>query len=186
MPRWNRGTCGPACRGVETTMSTRKITPDNLSDKELLWLQTQRGLACELVNKFSNQVPSEHPTIEQLHLAYDIYLEHFLKPPRKGLLRKKSLIIDPNAFVLSVGVAFGDCIAAKTVLEWKIVTDQYGTDMMLFAPGIAGKYTDIVNAPISMIAKRIESRESDWLAPTFDSLINQLNEMSGKNVSDDT
>jgi len=158
-------------------MSNKKITKDALTDKELSWLQLQRGLACELVKIFYNPAFIEPVVIEQLHGTYDAYLKHFLNPPRKGFLRKKSLTIDPNAFVLSIGVALGDCIVAQTTLEWMIITDDYGTDMGLYAAGKPDQYSDIVTHPMNMVAKRLENRTSGWIIDTYSSLLAEIQRM---------
>jgi len=162
-------------------MSNTNIKAENLTEAEHQWIAQQRNTCLQLVSLYLNQPLFEAPSIAELHQAFDNWLELFIRSTSKRrLFSKKITVADPNDIALSFGVAFGDHIQATTTLEWKIVTDDYGTDMMLFAAGVKGEYTDIINAPISMISKRIEHREHGWLRPTFEQLIEQLNEMSGK------
>lgn len=96
---------------------------------------------------------------------------------KRKLFSKKPHAIEPNSIALSFGVVFGDHIAAAVSLDWMIVTDAYGTDMMLYAPGEDEKYTDIISAPMNMVAKRIESRTAGWLEPTYTAVVEQLQGM---------
>jgi len=158
-------------------MSNQSISVDNLSEKEVEWLALQRGLARELVGIFTECVCEDPPTVEDLEITFNKYMAHFLYPPRKGLLRKKNLIIDPNAFVLSIGTALGDCIVANTMLEWIVITDEFGTDIGLYAPGVAGQYSDIVTHPMNLTAKRFESRTTNWMEDVYTSLIDEIQRM---------
>lgn len=56
--------------------------------------------------------------------------------------------------ILSLGIAFGDHIAAEYPLEWVRVSDEYGEETVL-----ARKSSQLIIAPISVIQKRIDSRE---------------------------
>lgn len=65
-------------------------------------------------------------------------------------------------------------------MEWKIITDAYGTDLGLFLAGLEGTYSDIVTHPMNFIAKRIVDRQSGWLFPAATSLIDGIHEMTGE------
>ena len=61
----------------------------------------------------------------------------------------------PQTFELqSLGVVFGDVVAAETGLHWVMVTDEYGTDPTL----VRGKSSLQVNT-LTMISKRVERGE---------------------------
>ncbi len=158
-------------------MNSNSVSVDNLSEKEVEWLSLQRGLARELVGIFTESACEGSPTVEDLEITYNKYMAHFLYPPRKGLLRKKSLVIDPNPFVLSIGTAFGDCIVANTTLEWMIITDEFGTDVGLYTPGVSAGHTDIVTHPINLVAKRFESKTTNWIEDVYSSLIAEIRQM---------
>ncbi len=164
-------------------MSNTDIKAEELSEAELQWLNDQRVLCAQLVSHTLGYAIIKTPSVEELHQAFDRWIDLFIRSASKKrrLFSKKSNPTDPNTIALCFGVVFGDHIRAKTLLEWKIVTDDYGTDMMLYTPGKAGKYSDIINAPINMVAKRIESREFGWLKPAFEQTTQKLNEISGQN-----
>ncbi len=160
-------------------MNEQNIKAEPLSDTERQWLVDQRAICANLVRNLLNRDASTVPTIRDLHEAFDVWLDQFVQGTRKRkLFAKKSPEIEPNSIALSFGVVFGDHIAADTFLEWMIVTDAYGTDMMLYAPGQDGKYTDIINAPMNMVAKRIESRTTGWLEPTYSAVVEELRSMT--------
>ncbi len=94
---------------------------------------------------------------------------------RRFFKKKSPPTIDPNNLVISLGIALGDRFVSQTNLEWKIITDSFGTDMGLFDPGTPGKLTDIVMYPMNMVAKRVEARTADWIHPVYDKTIHSLN-----------
>lgn len=160
-------------------MSDQLIQAEPLSQAERNWINEQRAACSNFVNQLLERDAEPKPSIPDLHHAFDVWLDQFVKSTAKRkLFSKKPRAIDPNAIALSFGVALGDHIAAVTPLEWMIVTDAYGTDMMLYAPGEVGKYTDIINAPMNMVAKRIENRTSGWLEPTYSATVQELTDMT--------
>jgi len=54
----------------------------------------------------------------------------------------------------SLGVAFGDVLAAELPLRWVMVTDEYGTD-----PTLRFKETTVQINALTMISKRVETGE---------------------------
>jgi len=160
-------------------MSDQEIKAESLTDAERQWQVDQRSICASLVSQLLNKGEEPLPTIRDLHEAFDVWLVQFMQGTRKRkLFSKKPRAIEPNTIALSFGVVFGDHIAAATSLDWMIVTDAYGTDMMLYAPGQDGKYTDVTNAPMNMVAKRIESQSSGWLEPTYNAVIEDLQNMT--------
>lgn len=159
-------------------MSTQKITTEDLSDAELAWLNEQREFCTQLIPQYVSQIGPEIITVSNLHHAFDNWLQQFIRSlEKKRLFSKKVVVTDPNTVALTFGVAFGDCVTKKTGLVWKIVTDEFGTGLMLFAPGHPEGHSDIVTAPIEMVSKRIERQESSWLEPTFKDLTTDINRM---------
>ncbi|MHA7814228.1 MAG: DUF3806 domain-containing protein [Phycisphaerales bacterium] len=160
-------------------MSDQQIQAEPLSHAERNWINEQRAACLNFVNQLLERDAEPTPSIPDLHHAFDVWLDQFVKSTAKRkLFSKKPHAIDPNAIALSFGVVFGDHLAEATSLDWMIVTDAYGTDMMLYAPGEVGKYTDVINAPMNMVAKRIESRTRDWLEPTFNAVVEELRSMA--------
>lgn len=159
-------------------MSEQSIKAESLTEAEQQWLFDQRAICANLVRELLNRDAATDPTIRDLHEAFDVWLDQFVKSTgKRKLFSKKPHAIEPNSIALSFGVVFGDHIAAAVSLDWMIVTDAYGTDMMLYAPGEDEKYTDIISAPMNMVAKRIESRTAGWLEPTYTAVVEQLQGM---------
>jgi hypothetical protein len=79
----------------------------------------------------------------------------------------------------ALGVAFGDALAQKLMLDWVTVDDEYGCDPALNWPG-----TSIYSYPLTTISKRVEQGESLDVWEFFDGTCSQLNDMafSGKYV----
>lgn len=73
----------------------------------------------------------------------------------------------------ALGIAFGDALAQKLMLEWVTVDDEYGCDPALNWPGTA-----IYSYPLTMISKRIETGEEVDVRNLFDSTCAQMSEMA--------
>jgi len=54
----------------------------------------------------------------------------------------------------SLGVAFGDAIAQKLMLDWVMVDDEFGRSPALNWPG-----SSLICSPVTMISKRVEEGE---------------------------
>ena len=159
-------------------MTTPNIQAEALSEAESIWLKEQRETCQLIVSQLIPQYANDRPTVPDLHQAFDLWLDQFNRSQKKRLFSKKPDAIDPNTIALCFGVVLGDHLIASTPLEWKIVTDEFGTDLMLYALGSAEQHSDIVTSPVSMVAKRIENRESNWLKPTFEDLTNDIRNMT--------
>jgi Domain of unknown function (DUF3806) len=73
----------------------------------------------------------------------------------------------------SLGVAFGDAIAQKLLMEWIVVEDEYGRSAALVWPG-----TSLICSPITMISKRIEDGEDVDVYALFDGICERLKELA--------
>ena len=73
----------------------------------------------------------------------------------------------------ALGVAFGDALAQKLLLNWVTVDDKYGCDPALNWPG-----TSLYSYPLTTISKRIERGESVDVREMFDIACTQLNELA--------
>jgi hypothetical protein len=63
----------------------------------------------------------------------------------------------------AIGVAFGDALAQKLMLDWITVEDDYGREAGLLWPG-----TTITVFPLTMIAKRVEDGENIDIRELFE------------------
>ncbi len=73
----------------------------------------------------------------------------------------------------ALGVALGDCIAEKLMLDWVSVEDEDGRDLALNWPG-----TQILSYPFSMISKRIQRGESVDVQYLLDEVCKVITEMA--------
>lgn len=77
-----------------------------------------------------------------------------------------------NEVVHAIGFAFGQFLVDNEGFEWTIVSDQFGTEVGVRALPDRG---DVLVCPASLLAKRWETKEVDFLAPIYRALIDQLN-----------
>lgn len=111
---------------------------------------------------------------------------HFSAEPDKryGSIKGKLHIIDTilkNRWVAqeetwklqALGIALGDALAQKLMLNWVTVDDEFGRDPALNWPG-----TSIFSYPLTMISKRIERGETIDVQALFDTACSELNEMA--------
>jgi hypothetical protein len=73
----------------------------------------------------------------------------------------------------ALGVAFGDSLAQKLMLEWVTIEDEYGCDPALNWPG-----TSILSFPLTTISKRIERGEEVDVQELFDATCASLTDMA--------
>jgi hypothetical protein len=73
--------------------------------------------------------------------------------------------------LISLGMAFGEQIIARSDFEWVRIIDEYGEETCVAAPG-----KDIFCPPISMIQKRIRRSEAMNLSEFADGIIEMIRE----------
>lgn len=162
-------------------MSGTQIQANDLPPAFRAQLDEDRAVCAELVTLLLNRPATNPPSIRQLHEAYDVWLVfNERKQKHFQLFKKRNQSIQPEAIALSFGAVMGDhIIAATRSLEWKLVTDSYGTSVALFAAGLKGYYTDIINDPQGMVMKRIMANTSGWLEPTYNATVDQIMKWTG-------
>lgn len=75
-----------------------------------------------------------------------------------------------NDVVHAIGFAFGQYLVDHEGFEWTLVTDQFGTDLGVRALPSRG---DVLVCPASIVAKRWETKETDFLVPIYLAVIDQ-------------
>jgi Domain of unknown function (DUF3806) len=73
----------------------------------------------------------------------------------------------------SLGVALGDAIAQRTMMQWVTVDDEFGRDPALNLPG-----TSIYTYPLTMISKRIERQDTIDTYSLFDAVCADIADMA--------
>ena len=63
--------------------------------------------------------------------------------------------IDPTPFQQMFGVVVGEYLRKKLGMEWVIITDDYGTDLAIWAQAADG--TDVYSCPIVVVGKRFSA-----------------------------
>jgi hypothetical protein len=79
-----------------------------------------------------------------------------------------------NGVINAVGFAFGQLLVDAAGFAWVVATDQYGTEMALLA--LPGK-GDVLVYPTNLVAKRWESRETDFLVALFGVVTQQVRDV---------
>jgi hypothetical protein len=127
--------------------------------------------------------PEERDWIEK---ARDWVKGHFSEDaeekyaPISGKLRVISAVLD-NGWVApsetwklqSLGIAFGDAMAQKLMLEWVTIDDEYGRVPALKWPG-----TSLFSFPLTAISKRVEGGEAVDVHQLFESFCADLSAMA--------
>jgi hypothetical protein len=111
--------------------------------------------------------------------------DHYTKDARddydtvEGKLRLLDMIIrsawiepDETWKLQSLGIAFGDALAQRMVLQWVAVEDQYGRDPALQDPG-----TTTIVFPLTTISKRIERGETVDVYVLFEDACRTIEEL---------
>ncbi len=89
------------------------------------------------------------------------------------ILKSRWVTRDETWKLQALGIALGDALAQKLMLDWVTVDDEFGSDPALNWPG-----TTIFSYPLTMIAKRIEQGETIDVQVLFDTACSELNEMA--------
>jgi hypothetical protein len=81
-------------------------------------------------------------------------------------------IDDPNQFINAVGLALGTHLAAEAGLEWKVIEDEYGVEMALYA-----ERGDVRVFPANLVAKRFERREGPFMTELAAELVGRITDV---------
>ena len=141
------------------------------SDAELEWIDVRLRGATELVNAFVGvQMDSSHPDVTLLDQAFAGWLEDWLGRP-------ESERADPNAFMDTFGIAFGQSLVEGLGLEWKVVIDSDGAEL-----AVHGDPGDFLVFPPNLVAKRFVARETSFLEPVYHEIARTLHDLREGNL----
>lgn len=90
-----------------------------------------------------------------------------------AILKNKWVKQDETWKLQALGIAFGDALSQKLMLDWVTVDDEYGCDPALNWPG-----TSIYTYPMTTISKRIERGETLDVQEFFEDTCAKINEMA--------
>lgn len=131
-------------------------------------------------------IPLQVDELSRIEAARDWIKGHFTVEPDQqydlleGKLRVVEAILandwvepDETWKLQALGIALGDALAQKLMLDWVTVDDEYGRDPALNWPGMS-----IYCHPMTMISKRIEAGDKVDVREMLDSTCDMLNEMA--------
>jgi hypothetical protein len=136
---------------------------EDLNDAEREWLASCIGYAGQLVAAYSPADASRPLDAAALDRTWAAYLA-------TGDTDTDRV----NGVINSIGFAFGQLLVDAVGFAWVVATDQYGTEMALLA--LPGK-GDVLVYPTNMVAKRWQSRETDFLVPLFGVVTQQVRDV---------
>jgi hypothetical protein len=144
---------------------TMKQKIDELSENEVAWVKTQLENALKFVEDFSPADSAQPLNLAALDRAYAAWIDS--GPTEVPLI---------NATINCVGVAFGQILLDGVGLElrWVIATDEYGTDLAVYGLPNQG---DILVYPATFVAKRWETRETNFLETTYLNMEKDIREL---------
>jgi hypothetical protein len=141
------------------------IEPPNESERD--WIETNLGLARELVAAYTGSRPPGTPDASALDDAYAAWLADWRgQPPSER--------DDPNIFVNAFGLAFGQCLADALELSWAVATDDAGTEI-----AVHGQPGDVLVFPPNLVGKRFERGETHFFAPVLEEIRGQVQALRG-------
>lgn len=118
-------------------------------------LQGARNMLGKLIGKNTKVTP------EALDVAYSEWLSN------------RDATDDPSQLITLFGIAFCQCIADKTGMNWKVVVSENGNE-----PAIHKKEGNVFMYPISLVGKRFHAGEKGFFATLYPILCKQAGELS--------
>jgi hypothetical protein len=76
---------------------------------------------------------------------------------------------DPNPVINALGLAFGQYLVDRLDLDWKLVEDEYGTEV-----AVHGQPGDVLVFPPNLVAKRLETRTVGFFVPVAGQIERQV------------
>ncbi len=135
---------------------------DDLTRAELAWLQSQRD-AIPVLAAAVAATPVRADSVE----AADNLIRAWHALP-------ETCRPDANQIVNAAGVALGDALAADLRLEWKIITDAYGTELGLWWTN--GR-ASVILAPTHSVAKQFATSPHGFVAALRKTMIPDVHKL---------
>ena len=136
----------------------------DLTAAEIAWVDENVARARELVATTARSLrPDERLSPEGLDAAWSEWIAGW----RIGE--------DPNPVINALGLALGKYLVDRLELSWKVVTDEYGTEI-----AIHGQPGDIFIFPTNLVAKRFESRTTGFFVPVAAEIETSVTKLRGR------
>lgn len=133
-----------------------KYNSKELQEKDLVWINIKANQGLKIVKKYC-KTNLEQPTPRDLDRVFQIwfYDHSLLRTSKKDIVN-------------CLGCLFGEYLRIKYSMQWKIVTDEWGTDLALHL----SKEKTLYVFPLDLISKRIDSKEDE--SGFFSGLVSSL------------
>jgi Domain of unknown function (DUF3806) len=132
------------------------------NDSEKAWVETNLGLARELVSASGGRAPdSGSPAPAALDAAFAAWFGQWHVGSAEG--------DDPNVFINAFGIAFGQRLIDDLALRWAVVTDADGTEL-----AVHGQPGDLLVFPANAVAKRFTAGETGFFEPLYDGIRSEV------------
>ena len=132
-------------------MGSQKIEPPNAGEVE--WVRA---------NAYTGDEQAALPDLALLDEIFESWLAEWLEQP-------ESEREDPNPYINAIGMAFGQRLVDELGLEWAVVSDERGVEI-----AVHGQPGDILVFPPNLVAKRFETGETGFLAPTYEAIAQEI------------
>ncbi len=134
-----------------------------LTDSEAVWLQQNTELGLRICRHYFPDVAE----IIDCAALDDVFVEWQSYP----VAQKPTA----NQIASGLGVLFGLVFMRRFALEWRVVTDQFGTNLSLYRSQPGTRQTEVIVSPMHMVAKRVKET-GRWFEGTFGAMCKQLAE----------
>lgn len=91
--------------------------------------------------------------------------EAFEKTLADYLRAREDEKLDPTPYMAAFGIAVGEYLRRELDMDWKIITDDYGTDLAILREAPDGEL--IFSCPIVVVGKRFEPDYEDGQLEEF-------------------
>jgi hypothetical protein len=125
------------------------------NNAERAWIATNLASTRQLVAELSGASDLEPSALDVAYATW--FAQHDVESE------------DPNPIINAFGIAFGQYLVDQLQLKWVVASDEHGTEM-----AVHGQPGDILVYPPNLVAKRYSARETDFFAPLFCEMQQQI------------
>ncbi len=141
-------------------MPTKHPVIRELDKKELQWCDDAREMARALFQRYTSAVPSA-VTPEQMDVVYSAWCDDDRDdlPPLQFLYQ-------------GFGILLGDLFRERFDYEWKMITDDFGSEISLYMQSPNATLQNSWLSPLSMVGKRVRDGRP-FVAALFSTIVAQ-------------
>lgn len=134
-------------------------TVHELRDEELRWLDEAKSMAETLFQRYATGNDGRTPeAMDAIYLAWC----HDQQPDLPPL----------QFFYQGFGVLLGDLFRQHFDYDWKVITDEFGTETSLYMASPTPNRINSILSPLSMVGKRIRAGQP-FFADVFHTIVSE-------------